>query len=393
MYIGLTRKSAKRIIWNVFKKLKARYALKFEMKEADLEIVFENGSQIFIYGANDEGVAETLRGNPYKKVVIDEVASYRGHITELIDDILIPALVDLRGTITLIGTPSADFASFFYAVTHGKEAGWAVHHWTMFDNPHIPDPQAFLDDLKKRRKWTDDNPKLLREYYGKWARSNDEFAYKFNPLINVYAELPKFKMEYVLGLDLGYNDATAVSILGFNREYSDEVYVVESVKQSKLIPSRMAKLVRQMAEKYDPIRMVADCGGLGKAIVEEMRQRHNLPLVMAEKNNKIAYIELMNSDMQEGKIKVSDDNPVIEEWYDVTLEKTSQGRVVENPAIPNDVSDSVLYAWRECKHFFHEPKKEGPKPGTKEYFDKIEADIIKQAQLKLMEGFDEYDGY
>jgi len=135
VYLALTKKSAKRILWGLLKKMVKEAGTKATFLENDLAIEFQNGSFVYLLGANDETVAETLRGSPWDLVVIDEVASYRGHLEELIDENITPALIDHEGTVALIGTPSQDFSSFFYKADHSES--WSHHSWTMFDNPFI----------------------------------------------------------------------------------------------------------------------------------------------------------------------------------------------------------------------------------------------------------------
>lgn len=381
-YIGLTRKSAKRIMWPIFKRILTDSGIKCQFKEADLEIHFDNGSMIFLCGANDESTSENLRGNPYKLVCIDECASYRGHIDTLVDEILIPALVDHRGSMCLVGTPSPDFESYFYRATTDKKLGWSTHHWSLFDNPFITDAKEFIDDLKQKRGWTDDNPILLREYYGVWTRSLDDLVYKFNPLKNVFSELPSHKMNYVVGLDIGHNDATAFSVLGFNLDASPNVYLVESLRLTKAVVSDIQVHLLNFVAKYSPISVVADSGALGKMIVEELMQRTSLLINAAEKIGKMAFIEVMNSDLRAGKIKVAEDADVIEEWKSLMILKNAQGKMVEDPREKNDLSDSFLYAYRECKHYLHRDKTPEVKYGTKEYFDKEEQRMLEEAERK-----------
>lgn len=392
-YISLTRKSARRIMWPILKKLNSKYNLKGQFKEADLEIEFPNRSTIFLCGANDENVAETLRGNPYKLVCIDECASYRGHIEYLIDEVIDPALMDHAGTLCLAGTPSADFESYFYKATTGRLPGWSKHTWTMFDNPFTPNAREFVEELKVRRGWTSDNPILLREYYGLWTRSSDDLVYAFNPLKNVYTELPKGELYYIIGFDIGYNDATAFSVIGFNFEISPNVYLIESIKHNKVTQTEIQILLQGLVAKYTPINIVADTGALGKMIVEEMKQRTGLMIESAEKQGKMAYIELMNADFIDGKIKVDEEHLIIQEWNSLLKVKNAQGKLVEDPTEANDLADSFLYAYRYCKHYFFKEKPVPVKPGSAEFYALEEKKMFEQImknQVRIDDGFESY---
>lgn len=378
VYLALTRKSAKRIMWRILKRISKKHGLDVTFKETELIAQFPNGGQIILAGANDESTAEDLRGNAYHLVVIDEVASYRGHLDEMIDEILIPALTDYKGTLLLIGTPTSDFGSMFYRATAAPSAEWTAFHWTMHDNPFIEGPDEVISDLKRRKRWADDNPILLREYYGQWTKNDSELVYRFNPQRNVATQLPQLA-EHVLGIDLGFRDACAFVVLGFDRS-SPAVYVRKAFKQSGLLPSEVAGIVSELSRTFGFTAIVCDEGGLGKSIAEEFRRRFGLPVKPAEKTQKRAYIELCNSDFVDGKIKVPEDCPLIEEWTTILWDEL---RKLPAEGQEDHLSDAFLYAWRECRHYLYE---EPPKPtvhNSPEFWREQEQKLIKELENNL----------
>lgn len=380
VYLALTRKSAKRIMWRILKRLAKKHRLEVVFKETELVAQFANGAQIILAGANDESTAEDLRGNAYHLVVIDEVASYRGHLDEMIDEILIPALTDYKGTLLLIGTPTSDFTSMFYRATSSPTPEWTAFHWTMHDNPHIEDPDEIIADLKRRKQWSDDNPILLREYYGQWTKNDSELVFRFNPQRNVAATRPQLG-EFVLGVDLGFRDACAFVVMGFDRR-RPEVFVAHVEKRTGLIPSEIAAIVSGIQERFALTAIVCDEGGLGKSIAEEFRRRYGLPVKPAEKTQKRAYIELMNSDFVDGKIKVPEDSPIIEEWTTILWDEL---RKLPAEGQEDHLSDAALYAWRECRHYLYEEPPKLPEHNSADYWRKEEEKFIKDAENSLKE--------
>jgi Terminase large subunit, T4likevirus-type, N-terminal len=383
LYIALTRKSAKRLLWGRLKRLADEMGISYTPSETDLILTLANGSEVWLAGANQEDVAETLRGHSYRTVILDECASFRGHIDALIEEILEPATLDEDGDLWIIGTPSWDFSSYFYRANHNPEQ-WQSFHWTLFDNPHLKDARNWVADLKQRRGWSDDNPVLLREYYGQWAKSSDEMVYLFNPLRNIAKSVPTKFAQTVLGIDLGFEDKTALAIVAHEQD-SPTAYVVHVEKHGKVLMSDIAKRAQELIKTHNVASVVIDEGGLGKAIAEEFRTRYQIPCEAAQKRDKRLFIELFNSELQAARVLVPEDSAVIEEWQSLTW---ADGKQVENPGQPNDCSDAVLYAWRKSYYYREQTPQAAPKRGTVEYYDEQERQILadKERVLKQRSG-------
>lgn len=382
VYIGLTRQSAKRLMWTELKRANRHYNLGMHFNNAELMVTFPNGSQIMLAGANDDADIDKLRGSPYRLVVMDECASFGPHIESLVTDVIEPSLVDYDGTMALIGTPGASCSGLFYRATTGIDAGYKTHRWTIRDNPHIPNAQKWLDERIKQRGWTVDHPVYLREWCGQWVRDENSLVYKFNAERNVFdGELnPDFDYEFVMGLDLGYNDATAFSIGAFSED-DDTFYIVESTKAERLIPARIADRIREYQARYRIDRIICDTGGLGKSIAEEFKQRYGLPIKAAEKTKKNSYIEHFNSDLISGRIKVAEScTGLINEWLALQWDESGEK---EDKRYENHLCDSSLYMWRMSRHYLFEADVIAPSRGSQAYWDSVERSIWDCAEAKL----------
>jgi len=373
LYVALTRKSAKLLLWSRLKRMAEELSIGFQSSESNLILSLDNGSEIWLTGANQEDVSETLRGHAYRVVILDECASFRGHIDSLIEEILEPATIDEDGELWIMGTPSWDFTSYFYKANHNPEE-WDSFYWTLFDNPHIKDAKTWVDGLKKRRGWSDDNPILLREYHGLWVRTNDQMVYLFNPLINISKRQPTKFSQTVLGIDLGFEDKTAFSIVGHEQD-SPIAHVIYTERVGHMLIHEMALKAQALIGKHDIGTVVVDEGGLGKSIAEEFRQRYGINCKPAQKRDKRLYIELFNSELKEGRILVDEDNPVIDEWNTLLWD---DGKQVEKPGLPNDCADATLYAWRESYYYAESIPKEKPKRNSEEFFREQEDKLLKE---------------
>lgn len=379
-YIALTRGSAKRLMWAELKRAARKYMLDVKFNNSELIATLKNGSQIILTGANDEADVDKLRGSAYALVILDEAASFGPHMDSLVEEVLEPALVDHKGTMAMIGTPSAACSGMFHNATTDKSYGYSNHAWTIRDNPHIPHSEEWLAKRKKQRGWADHNPIYLREWCGQWVRSDDSLVYRFTEK-NIVQSIPlhEHEFEFVLGVDLGYEDSTGFVIGAFTRDLPD-FYVVETHKEKHLIPSQIAERIREYHGVYNFTVMVADTGGLGKSIVEEFKTRYYLPMRPAEKRHKLSYQELLNGDLADGKVKVLEGSDLLEEWKYLQYDEAKRR---DSDRYENHLSDACLYAWRESRHYTHSEPTLEPEPGTAAYNRKIEQRIIERLENKL----------
>jgi hypothetical protein len=380
-YIGLTKGAAKRLMFRPLQALNKNFNLGFEFNRADLTATAPNGNTYFLFGADTEDDIERIRGLKLKKVQVDEAASFRRFLRYAIQEVIEPSLIDTDGVLELGGTPSANpIENFFHAVTTGIEAGYSNHSWTILDNPFIPHAGKWLDDYLARKKWTRDHPIFMREWLGLWTMDGDTLVYKYRRERQHYEELPANKLSYVMGCDLGFDDAFAITVIGFAEDLRI-CFVVDQFKKSELLPSQMAEEIQKRRDLWQPVAIVADHGGLGKAICKEFQERYHIPLKPAEKAQKRAYINLCNGDLISGQVKIKDKTPLANEMC--VLQWDAERPEKEDERTPNDLCDSFLYAWREAKHFLGEERAPLPKAGTPEHWNRV----AKELEEKDIEEF------
>ncbi len=393
-YITLTRDSGKDILWPALHDLNEKLDLGLRFRENTGDIILPNKSKIIIRGADDRRQIEKLRGPKYPVAVIDEAQGFPHFLHDLIEDVLEPATLDYDGQIVVTGTPNSACAGAFYDLTT-KAAGWSVHNWTLRDNPHIPNVADWLERKKEQKSWDDNNPTYLREYCGVWIRDSSCLVFEYTPERNV---IPSFKYDaaddwdWVLGIDLGFNDPTAFVVLAYSEELR-QAHVVESYKETGLIPSVVAAKVAALMAKYPLVKIVADTGGFGKGYAEEMRRRFSIPVQPAQKTQKQSYIEYMNGDLRAGTLLLCQDNnaELIDEMslLQWDLDAMERGKMqMDRRRFHNHLCDALLYAWRECSHHHGEFEFEGPTPGTANYW-REEAARMEAEEVARLESDDD----
>lgn len=131
-YVAPTFQQAKDIMWSLLKEIGHEVIASAHENTATLTLI--NNRKIYLKGSDRP---DTLRGVGLKFLVLDEVADMKPMVWE---QILRPALADVKGKALFIGTPKGRnhfFEMFKYAST-GKDPEWQAFHYTSLDNPLIP---------------------------------------------------------------------------------------------------------------------------------------------------------------------------------------------------------------------------------------------------------------
>lgn len=364
LYIGLTRLSAKGIIWkDVLKDINKRNNLEMQFNGSELTATTQNGSIIYVTGADaDEDEMEKLLGKKYKLVIIDEAASFTVDLRRLIYGILKPATVDQGGSICLLGTSGNLTSGLFFDITTGKEQGWKLFEWTAFDNPHVATQwQEELDDIAKNRPLFMETPLFKQWYLNEWVIDLDRLVYRFQYGRNEYTTLPQYKADgwqYVLGVDLGYDpDPSAFVVVTFH-EHDSVLYFIDCFKQTEMDITDVANKIKWYKKEYGIERVVID--GANKQAVMEMQKRHDVGLTAADKTGKVDFIQIMNAEMIQMKIKLSPQcQPLKDEYLNLIWDEKSVKKQ-EHPNCANHLCDAALYAWRFCYQFLSAAPKPTP---------------------------------
>lgn len=355
-YICISRPNAEMYFWPELKLFGEKFGLNFNTNEAKLIATLPNGHRIKVGGCPDRSHVDSWRGAAYRRVAVDEAASFGAYIRYLINDALFPGLLDHSGELVLTGTPGIIPAGFFYDVTTGGgplQSAWPTHSWSVLDNPHVPAAQEDIARLMKRNGWDETNPTYQREYQGKWVRDDSSQIYRMKGGC-VVTEAPEVSFRFILGIDIGaslHEPTTAFTIVAFSPSLN-ACYVMESHGYAAMTAETIAQKIKFFDSVYRFDRVVMDAGGLGGGYIKEINDRHRLNVRAALKVNKKSYIEIFNSDIASGKVRfVADGTEELREQYEgLAWADTVEGDRKEGRQ-PNHLADATLYAWRESRHF------------------------------------------
>jgi hypothetical protein len=364
LFACITRDRAKSIMWDGKAGLKtvgemAKLGLdERNYNESDLTCWLPNGSRIRLFGADSS------------KQQLEKVLVYSR---------IKPAAADLQATIAMTGTPGdfigpKDDRHLFYAVTTGEEQGWSVHKWNTLDNPHMRSQwEGELREIEERNPLYKDTADYKIMYLGEWAVDTSKIVYRFGEDRNLATTLPALT-RWVIGVDLGWEDATAFSVGGWN-EHDPNLYILRAYKQSKMTLDDVAAEIQKLRETYKNARIIVD--GANKQAVETMRQRHSLPFEAAEKAGKADFIRMMNTDLVTGKVRLVEDMtvPLVDEWKSLVWDEDAR-IPTELSSCDNHLADATLYLWRFARNYLAKP--EPPKKPSRSSEEAFEAAIMRR---------------
>ena len=395
LFIGLTRASAKSIIWkDILKVLNRKHKLKAKFNQADLSMTFPNGSVIKVTGVDaEEDEMNKLLGGKYRLVCIDEASMYTINVANLVYGVLGPAVADLEGTICLTGTSSNFTRGLFFDITNRREPGWSLHTWTAYDNPFmLKQWNKTLDEIRTKRPMYMETPQFRQWYLNEWVVDEEKLVYRFNETRNVYKDLPKLSKDgwsFILGVDLGWEDDTAFVLTAYHVN-DPNLYVLNSSSKAKMTFDQVvAKINEYMAHPYfAPHKVIID--GAAKQGVESMRIRSSIPFEYADKQGKVDFVELLNSDLIQGKVKLQlqANQGLVDEMMSLVWKTVGDKLILpkkEHPALPNHLCDALLYAWRMGYHFHSSPQAIDPPKYSKEWYSAQGDKIWERERERLIE--------
>jgi len=409
---AINRLRCKQLIWEPLMYLLARHQIAHEANETELTVRLFNGAEIRLLGADKDKEAQKKRGDKTDMEVVIESQLFGPYLYSLVNDVVNPCLFDNRGTLYLEGTPGVVCGGFWFDVTGNENtasrwqspgrlhadgtlvgAGWSCHHWSLLDNPHLPNAHEDLTELKRRRNWADDHPTYVREYLGRWVNDYNALYYAFDPVRNTFEEgkiQPWGKgWTHTLGWDLGGVDDMALVVWGFHPDH-DKLYEAFSWKRSfsgsEL--SAMDEVMKQIGDLgsrgFNITTMYADTGGGGRMYVDEVIKRYPYSFQPAKKSEKYEHVLLLNDELRSGHAKLRLGSSYAAEMTELPKKQPwpdpddPQAPPQEDPRFANHCCDAGLYAFRGAMHYLHRDPPKKVAPNTSEWFRQQEAAMIQK---------------
>lgn len=331
-----------------------------QSSKADGFIIFSNGSSITFKGNTNKAEADKIRGYKYRLAIIDEAQS-QVNMNYLINEVVEPLLMDFADSVMILtGTPPRVKNTYFEKAWNSKE--WQNYHWTMFENPYIPNAEEQLEKICAEKGLTKESDFIQREYFGVIAYDSEAQVFKG---YQTYKEVPEDFMptDVVIGVDFGFSDYNGVVSLAFNK-YTMECYAFHENKFNKSTSTAVIECIKNhyenakmfMVDRAKRLNKDVDLANITivtdsneKTICYELSVNEKLPAYPCYKYDKVMAISQLSDWCRTGKIKVPEDGYLAEE-FDMTVYKRDDNDNITSEIDDSyhpDIADALLYASRQ----------------------------------------------
>ena len=349
LYINLTFTNAISQQYGLCYELAKNYNLGIEKASSnDGEIIFKNGSSIKFRGNSNNAEADKHRGNKYKLIIIDEIGHQKG-LKYLIEDVLTPAQKDyVRHQIIYTGTPPR--VPHHYSEWLWNNPKVKHYHWTMKDNPFIPNAEEEIRKEAEKRGLGADDTYIKREYLGiMGAYDTESQVYKG---FQTFIALPKenFCPTHVfIGVDFGGVDNNAVVCL-LADAYTKTGYVPMEFKQNKMSTSEICSKILEMRGgaialakslnkdfKEEHCIVIPDTNEPNT--VFELQKIYNIPNVQKPYKHEMMWgVAQLQELSRSGIIKVLQDGQIADEFEQILYKRDDA-----TGAVLNELDDDLYH--------------------------------------------------
>lgn len=336
-YIAPTYAQARDIAWQMLVKELKPIIKKINETRLELEVMTKDGETSFILLRGWESI-ETLRGQKYDLIVIDEIASMRNFWGNW-QEVVRPTLTDTKGEAIFISTPKG--FNHFYDLFNleSKDEDYKSYHFTSYDNPFIPKEE--ID--KARKEMTED--RFSQEYLADFRKTEGLVYKEFDRDRHLFEE-PGFDGEDFIttkvfgGVDFGFTNPAAVYTI--KKDKDSNYWITDEWYKKGKTDAQIAEYVAAL--KWNECYPDPECAGG----IKELEDRDvNVREVIKGKDSVRNGINTVRELFKSNRLFISNtcENLIWElETYSYP-EKKSDKNEEENPIKENDHAlDAIRYA-------------------------------------------------
>jgi len=281
-YIAPTYQQARDIVWE---QLKKEFAGAY-FNEQRLEIRIQD-SILILRGWE---AIETLRGQAFDFIVIDEVAMMRNFWVNW-QEIIRPCLTDTIGKVLFISTPKG--YNHFYDLCNLEltDKDYKTFHYSSYDNPYLPVEE--LDTAKK----TLPKERFEQEYMASFQKTQGLVYKEFSREKHLYEVLPENTYESLGGVDFGFRNPAGVLDIKYAKE---RFYVEDEWYKRERTDAQIADYVK--AYNFDEVYPDPESAG---GIQELIQRNVNVREVIKSKGSVSTGINKVKEAFITGKLKIN----------------------------------------------------------------------------------------
>lgn len=288
-YIAPTIQQSRDIAFAMLKKELQPIIKDVNESRLEFKVKTQDGGESLIFLRGWEAI-ETLRGQAFDFLILDEVASMRNFWIGW-QEVLRPTLTDNKGDAMFVSTPKG--YNHFYDLFNKEliDKDFKSFNFSSYDNPFLPVEE--LDNAK-----TSMTPERFEQEYMASFQKTQGLVYKeFDRNKHLYDELPEGQYEKLGGVDFGFRNPAGVLDI---RLIKDKFWVEDEWYKKERTDAQIADYVK--AYKFDEVYPDPENAGG----IEELRQRNlNVREVIKNKGSVIAGINKIKEAFLTGRLKIN----------------------------------------------------------------------------------------
>lgn len=208
----------------------------------ELEVYNQEGTTSIIVLRGWEAI-ETLRGQLFDFIVIDEVASMRNFWLHW-QEVVRPTLTDRRGQALFISTPKG--FNHFYDLFNTQDEDYQSFHYSTYDNPHIP-----KEEIDKAAQEIPED-RFAQEYLADFRKTEGLVYKEFDRTRHVTTDEPQAVTDIILGIDFGYTNPSSIIPIHVD---ADNHYWIQSEYYKT---GQTTEQIAEYAQLYKPTKVYPD---------------------------------------------------------------------------------------------------------------------------------------
>lgn len=330
-YIAPTIQQARDIAWAMLiKELQPIIIKAVESPSREITVKSLNGGSSLIQLRGWEAI-ETLRGQAFDFILIDEVASMRNFWLQW-QEVIRPTLTDRKGQVMFISTPKG--FNHFYDLYNleNKDEDYKSFHFTSYDNTYIP-----RDEIDKAKKELTED-RFAQEYLADFRKTEGLVYKEFSREKHLYGEeLQIGAIEKIGGIDFGFTNPCAIVkiLIDADRNY----YIDKEWYQTGKTEAQVAEYA--YAEGFNAVYPDPE----SPSAIEELRKKGlNIREVIKNKDSIKSGIQKVRELFKAGRLKVNKN--CINVIYELETYSYPPRGEVKDPDTPIKENDHAMDAIR-----------------------------------------------
>ena len=363
LYLNLNFSNAINQMWDETHKAVEEVGLRIKQEsKAEGYIEFTNGSKITFRGNTNKAEADKGRGYSYRLVIIDE-CGHQKNMQYLMDEVLRPCMADFSDSV-LIATGTPPRVPHTWCEKAWNDTTFKKYHWTMFENPHMPDPEQFIHEECISKGVTRESSFIQREYYGTMGAYDTEAqVFKGRQTYTIPANPETLNFTNIcIGVDFGFSDYNAVVTLAYNKN-ARQAWILRENKFNHSDITGIVNVIKEHDEAAKELLMKKGlnpevdifCDNNEKSIIAELKRNYGVRAYPAWKHDKAMAIEQLAEELRTGRMVIPAKGALDDEM-DSILYKRDEGtdaiipELDEDLGIHPDIMMALLYASRQYFH-------------------------------------------